>query len=1055
MNKSFVDCSKCLMDGSVQKVCITDCENNLKKVETIIVTSIPEQQELVKNNITISNYLITSIILCKGSIESKRKKVADLCYKNLIETIRITGCRNLKMIGKTCEDFYNKYKSDYKIEYIPEFEYGDKKEVSSKAEQLSLDIANDIVIDLREFENVPKNSSSTSVSFEEKPKEVIQKVQEGNVGEDYKFKIPDQFYTDNYRLVDIQYITWKNQVIYIFRDKDNKKVIYEYPKKDVDYYWYESNDTKLIEKKENLRLVLGNYKERVMTENTYEGDIIPDVKHAVDYYLQNKNEPVRTKSNALFFDIEIYTYQQDQFPEPEKCEFPVNAISFNFDGKLHMYLLKIDKEIDPTINKLLEEGKYPITVFNGEITMIEAFIDFIKKNDPDFLCGWNISGFDLPYLYFRSKKLGIDFKRLSPYGNVYFDSKSKRSILSGYIILDQLKLYKDLTYITESSYSLENISKKVLGEGKEKYEGKLNRIYNVDIEKFIKYSLKDTELLERLENTLNHIVLQDELRKAASTTHNSALSTIGLADGLFLYSMKSKGLAARNAKHDNQKEKLPGAYVFEPSGGLRSGLLGDFDFTSLYPSIINSWNLGPNSFFLKIPSDIAFQYLYDKENLKQTNPKFKIIEDPIHSGKEKEIQLDELETIIQNNHATINITGCLFKGHDLEESIYYPIIKELFTNRKKFKNMMFDFKQKDDKINTIIYDGKQMALKILMNSLYGVLGNEHFRFYNNNLAASITLAGQELLKYSTVHCNRLLNDDTGIDTDFMRTVESPMKYVVYGDTDSMFVDFTEHLKRKNLPLKNCKETDEEIKRIQDYLNKDLLKGFAINHNIPLDKSMLMLKNEYLFSKYYTLQAKKKYAFKVIAQEGRELSFTEIKGLEIKRSDIPEYSRKMLTTILDMIFSDNFNLRTIEDFVEQEKLKVFDMAKKGDLSVAKTVTYQKEEEDYKNFPQHIRGMEMWNSLVKDDFRHGSKGKLYEVSGIDLSKAPQEVKDNYEHKFSKRFKTEKLTAVVIPEYLDRLPEYFVPNVKRIVNFVVAERVDLMLEPLMKRVDDIIRF
>jgi DNA polymerase I/DNA polymerase-2 len=721
-----------------------------------------------------------------------------------------------------------------------------------------------------------------------------------------------------------------------------------------------------------------------------------------------------------------------------------------------MYLLLINGEIDPEVHKIVKE-KFPnVTLFTSESVMIRAFLTRMNKYEPDILTGWNVDHFDLPYISTRMKKLGISSKLISPYSNFYSDHKRGRPIVSGYIVLDQLQLFRDLTYTNQPSYKLGSIAESVCGDTKEVYDGDLNTIYNNDIETFIKYSIKDTFLLHEIESNVNHIGLQDELRKAATTTHSSAMSTIGQAEGLFLTSMKSKNMSPRNGGHP-VKEAFPGAYVFNARGGMfppigEKGLLCDFDFTSLYPSIINTWNIGPNTLLGKIDDDIMFSYLYDKDKLKGV--KFSFKEDPIHYDNSREIDIDELDKIVKENNATLNISGCIYKGHDVEESIYFSVIKSLFGNRKKNKNLMFKYKEAGDKYNTVIYNNKQQSFKILMNSLYGVLGNEHFRFYSNDLARSITLSGQELLKFSAVHCNDFMA--TGkyvIDNQFIQRVEDPLDYVIYGDTDSIFVDLTQYFKKLKVIPEAGLIVDEEVQKIQSFLNDTLMGDMCTIHRLPPDISMLQLKNEFLFSKYYSLSVKKKYATRVVAQEGRKLNFVDIKGLEINRSDFSKTTKEVLQTVLDEIMGDDFSLTRIMAYIEESKARVATMASEGLFTIAKTVAFSKPLKEYKTITQNIKGMLMWNAIVNEDFFHGDRGYLFPLLGIDLDKAPQHIVDNYNNNFANNFKLTDLNVIVVPESEMVLPDYFIPDIKKIVSFSVSDRTDLLLEPLIKKTQDLL--
>jgi DNA polymerase elongation subunit (family B) len=384
----------------------------------------------------------------------------------------------------------------------------------------------------------------------------------------------------------------------------------------------------------------------------------------------------------------------------------------------------------------------------------------------------------------------------------------------------------------------------------------------------------------------------------------------------------------------------------------------------------------------------------------------------------------------------------------------------LFHGRKVYKKKMLDAKEAGDKQNQVNYNGKQMAYKILANSLYGALGNEHFKFYHNDLAKSVTLTGQELLKYSTVHIDEFLVkrgniSNFKINKDFMNKVKS-LTDVIYGDTDSAFLYLTDYLKDKKIEPKKSPEVIAEIEKIQKHINDVALNEFLTIHNIPKKDSIIFLKNEYIFSKYYTLNGKKHYAAKIISQEGRDVNETEIKGIEIRRSEIPERSRKLLKEILDIILGD-VKKSEIKDIVDKIAVKtrteMFDLVNNRDNSVVRTVAFSKPLKDYKVIPRHLKAMLIWNILVAEDFRVGSKGKLWDLKAIDLSKAPELVRNNYNDKLLKQFKMADIDCICLPEEVDKLPSYFIPDDKKIVEYACTDRVNNLVEPLWKESDQMI--
>jgi DNA polymerase elongation subunit (family B) len=1056
MRKSFADCSKCKLFECDGKVCETNCPKNISEVKVLYLVDKVEWLEDIKHYAENQNqkYLITFPVLCQSEeplSTTEYEEIMGLCKINA-NTI-ISKCNPEQVIAIGIYSCHVKVKPETKIDVYQDFE-AFVESIGSNDK-----IENDLIEDLNLFnETIP---ITTKAEKSELDVEVW-----GSTKAPYTFKIPEKYYTDEYKLVDVQTIMNQSRVIYIFRDKNNKKEYYEVPIKEDDFYWYESlsADNKIIESLDNLELKIGNYKNRCIDITGYGGDMDLATVHSVDYFLNNIEEASVNNKNILHFDIEVYTYKDRIFPDPSESKYPINAISFrlNENDVEHIYLLKIDNHIDPKIDDIVKSGKYPtLTLFTSEYTMICAFLEYIRKTDPDFICGWNSSYFDFPYIIGRMRKLNIPMKNLSPFGNVYAGNNGK-VIITGYVPLDQLTLYKDQNQTKLPSYSLDAVAKEENVGEKTPYDGNLNTLYNDNIDKFIEYSLNDTFLIKGIEDKTQHISIQDELRRISTNSHSGASTTLGQAEGLLASSMKKQGLIARNKNEYSMKEKYPGAYVFDVKGGLYEGLLCDFDFTSLYPSIINTWNLGPDTFIaFVVNEDDMFNLIYHRELLK--DKKIEIIKDPIYNTKTEKVTLDELDRFIKSKNANLNISGAIFAGRDVDQSILYTVIDFLFKNRKTYKKKMLEAKESKDSLNENIYNGKQLAYKILANSIYGALGNEYFRFYNINLAKSITLPGQELLKYCTVHCDHFMHaggqiDSFVMDKKFMDKVKS-LTYVVYGDTDSMFVYLTDYLKNKGIDYKDRSKSQDEINKIQSFINDVAIGEFLKVHNIERKDSIIYLKNEFLFSKYYTLNVKKHYATKVISQEGKDINYIDVKGLEIKRSDYPSRSQELLSDILDVILEDDIKKSDIklkvDQIVSDAKKEMLELIRKRDNSVVRAVSFSKPLSEYKNRPQHIKAMLIWNTLMYEDFRFGTKGKLWNLTGIDLNKAPSMVKDNYHNKFLKKFNVKDLDCICLPEDVRSLPEWFIPDVKKIMSYACDERVNNLTEPLWKESEDILLF
>lgn len=1082
ITKSFVDCTSCQLYECPSAIADTNCSDDLMNVDLFIIAENPAKTEVTGGicdgkeypagtpligksgtffrkilNRELQNtdikYFITNSVLCQtinpdGTTGNPTEETIELCKTNVQKMIDICQPKLILTLGRSAMH-----------------SLGIEGSVTKEMTKLHSYKNYDVLVCTHPSQAIRLGGimSTAGKNFENciiKAKNILTGQDdsvESSQGEYYQFTIDDKFYTDDYKLIDIQYISFQDKLIFIFRDKENNKVYHTPVQNDRNYYWYEStkSNPKLIEKFEDLSLKIGKFNERSQSQNCFESDISLPAKHAVDYYIQNKNEPSLENNNIFFFDFEIYTYDYRGFPDPEDGNYPISAVSFALDnGIVKKFLLQVDGKIDKRIDDVKDKFEN-FYIFKDERQLIQEFINEIHRYNPDYITGWNVVNFDLQYLYSRMKKLKMDPNTLSPFNNFYINAKHNICEINGYVVIDMMTAYKNLTYTNEESYKLEYIAQKNLGIGKEEYDGNLMDLYEQDIETYINYFSVDTELLQKLNNKLNHIALQDELRRTCTTTHKGASSTTGLADGLFNYNLKTDGYVMKNASKNEKTNKLIGAYVRVPEGGIYDWVI-DFDYTSLYPSIICSFNIGPDTLFAKISKDDSYIYRYMRNNFKDDD-EIDIIIDPVYTHENKKIKIKDFEKLLKKYDAIVSPSGCIFMGHSVKKTFFYPIIKSLFNQRTTYKDLKFDAKEIDDIKNMLLYDNKQMSYKILLNSLYGILAQRFFRFFNFYLAETITLSGRELISFAGQHVdNWMVNENNkDIDPAFMQNIEDSKQYLRYCDTDSLFLWMKPYLEKKNLPITVDNIVDES-KKIDAFLNDELLSKYCDIQNIIQEESMFKIKNELVCKRYYTLhQTKKKYCLHVVAQEGVKTNELDVKGLETVRSDIPDVSKKMLNELLNriMLSEEHPNVNDLFDYVEEVKQNAYQLAMNGDPSIYKKVTFKKPLEEYKVIGQHIKGMLIWNSLENDYFRKGHSGTLYPIQGLEVFDAPESVKDNYNNNFLKQFQLKDLDVIVVPEEIKRLPNYYKPNIKKIVEFSVTDRANILLGPLAVKSNDVL--
>jgi len=496
-----------------------------------------------------------------------------------------------------------------------------------------------------------------------------------------------------------------------------------------------------------------------------------------------------------------------------------------------------------------------------------------------------------------------------------------------------------------------------------------------------------------------------------------------------------------------KKQKYPGAFVFEPIPGVYNNIT-DFDFASLYPSIILTYNIGVNSFVMKTKDMThGYELAYYPENLPDKVP---VIIDPLYEKKEILVPKEQLLERIKSDDLNTTINGCFFKSQDKYMSSFAQVVDMLLGTRKEYKGKMFDAIEKKDKEAEDFFFTRQLVYKVLANTLYGVVATKSFRFFDIALATAITMGGQEALKISIIEGDAFMRHlDTGDEykaplpltkTEMFAKVmpERSNEYIVTGDTDSIFCCFENFKEEKTIPniLGWCA-------KIEEFLNLDRIIEVVKRHNVDLKYNRLILKNELVISRGLFL-AKKRYIIRVVNNEGKDVDKVNYMGVEIKRSDYPSKSKELLVKLSDLILkSEKVSLKQLLKYINEQEPEFMKLVIEGDKRIARPVSWGKELKDYKLIPQGVKAMQAWNNVMYSIHKKGVKGYMYWISGIDREKAPEDVLKRYEQYAGSGNKVE---VIAIPDEEAKLPDYFIPNMKATMSFVFKDRYELMLQPLM---------
>jgi len=1060
IKNSFANCSVCPLLNSSSCIMETNCENDLSKVDIIFVAENPGKNEVEKKipligkagkkfrtpftkyNLHKLNYLITNIVLCQtinpdGTTGNPTQDVIDACKINCFNLINVCKPKLIVLMGTSPMQAFDIAKSgittlrgqvydwkDYKVFLTVHPSFVNRN--PSFEQKFDSDFS-EIAKIMGSKSKVTSNQTITTT---------------GKTGIHY-YEIPNKFYTDEYRLVDVQFMNRTNEVLYIFRDKNNKKFYHRENDNYVCYQIPKNIDARKIVSYDKLNQINVRYKHKITLDSdiTYEGDTRITAKHAMDYYFKNKGEAERIDLNIMFCDIEVDTGKNKEFPRQSEAKYPICMISSIYHKKRVCHIL--DNKTEPITDKPGVE----LRIFNDEKSMILDFIKYFKECDSDFICGWNFINFDMEYIYNRLPQIKISQSKLSQFGEFYVNGAYFQCNLPGTVVLDQEYLYKMFTFTKKENYKLGFIAQEELGKTKVELPLPINEMYWKMFNKYIEYSIRDTDLLLELEDKLKHINLLNELRVICNTSFQAGASSFGQIDSIMVSFLKGRGLSSKNSNPHIKKEKYPGAFVYEPIPGIYNKVT-DFDFTSLYPSIIMTYNIGVNNFVMKTKDpQLGYDLAYQPNNLPS---EIEVIIDPLFEAKTMKVPKDDFLKKVKESNLICTINGCFFKQHDKEMSVYSEVLSSLLSSRKVYKGKMLEAKEQKNESDITLYNTRQLVYKVLANSLYGVIANTAFRFFDISCAAAVTLGGQEVLKPSIITADSYmehLNFNTkyieppGITKQEMYAKIMPnrkTKYIITGDTDSIFCCFEKFNKTDVIQIKKWCD------KIQSFLNDDIIPKVVERHNLNLDFNKLNLKNELIIDRGLFL-AKKRYSIHVINQEGKDVDEIVNMGLETKRSDWPSKTKDFLNELLGLIMnSEKVSLTALLQFVNRKEIEFINLIKEGSKTIARPVSYGKKLSDYKSVPQGVRAMENWNELMYRTHFPGNKAYLFHLNGIDMDKAPQEVRENYNRMISEG---KKIDIIAIPDEEARLPSFLIPNIKANLKIIFEDRYKLLLAPLLE--------
>ena len=635
------------------------------------------------------------------------------------------------------------------------------------------------------------------------------------------------------------------------------------------------------------------------SDELFESDVPETTRVLVDIY---DSDIPSVGHRVLTFDIEVEMISG--LPNTKEAQNEITAIAAH-DGATKLFdVFVLDKErkVKNNAKNFSKDGReVTLHIFDNEKNLLLAFLNYYQEIDPTILTGWNIDFFDIPYLYNRIKNVCGEShaKRLSRIGEAFWSPYREKYSFGGVSILDYIKLYKNYNYGLESSYTLNHIATKELGRGKVEYEGSLDDLFVNDLEKFIEYNIVDVDLVVSMDEKLKFIDLCRAICHAGFVPYEDYIYSSKFLEGACLAYLKKQGLVATNkpkdrnermqALRDNNEEKFIGAYVKEPIVGKYDWIY-DLDLTSLYPSIIMTLNISPETKIGKIENWDAEKYIKGGET------DYRLI------GKDGEIYdytKQELEEVIKDSNLGVASNGVLYSQDT--PGLIADILDTWFKQRVEFRKLEKKYGEAGDTEKYEFYGKRQLVQKILLNSMYGVLGLPAFRFYDVDNAEAVTLTGQVVIKKTAEMANR----------KYWKELETTDDYNVYIDTDSIYM-MAEPLVKHRYPeyktfdeKRMAQEVNTIAEETQSFLNSfyDLLaERFFF---IPKEKHRFEIKKEYI-SKAGFWVAKKRYAQWMILKNGIPCDKLDVKGLDVVRSSFPKAFQKFMSTMLKDILMGKDN-----------------------------------------------------------------------------------------------------------------------------------------------------
>ncbi len=816
----------------------------------------------------------------------------------------------------------------------------------------------------------------------------------------------------------------------------------------------------------------------------FESDLSPEEKILMEHYYE-KDAPILHYS---FLDIEVDYQKELGFASPENPYAPINAITFFHQWKKEYVTFAVppkswngldwNKELDKTLPS-------KVTLYKTEAELLKAML--IEIEDSDVLSGWNSEFFDMPYMVRRTeivlgnnaaRRWCFQGSRPPKFGEaIKFNEKKMTVRIYGRKHLDFLSLFKKFAFGGRSSYSLKSIADDELKDfDKLEYEGSLESLYSDDFNFFLRYNIRDTEILDKLDQKFKYIDIANQLTHSNTSLLDSAMGTVKVVDtGFINYCHRTLKLIIpdRSVKRydeyyqgSSNVKSIEGALVLSPRKGLAEWI-GSVDINSLYPSLIRALNLSPEKIIGQFGS--KDEERYDDQSREKHWLGIYEKDDNIHTlyfddgGEPIDATGAQWNELLKVKKWVVSAYGTVF-DQSSGQGIIPGILTTWYAERKILQKEKVIWGNKADEIFSKegksyayyeakgmeeFYDKKQMVKKLLLNSSYGALINAYCRFFDTRMGASTTNTGRQITSHMISKISEILtgeyvktvktagdiivNEDENEEDSNMWLYTNESDAIIYGDTDSCY--FKTYSKNKEEAIIIADEVGEQVNTsFPDFMKEAF--GCTEGYDQLIKAGREVVADRGIF------QAKKKYILRVVNLDGKDVPAGDKKSLkvmggEIKKSDTPKVIQKFLKDVTMKIL-DGESYTELETFVNTSRKKLKTSTDILSIGISKSVNkLELYTDEYNKFevsgikkvrlPGHVRASINFNNhLVKANdqviqpIRSGDKIKIFYLRANDFG----------------------YTSIAVPGDTDNLPKWFIDDLSVDMKQTEQKLIDLKL-------------